>query len=422
MKLIYNIGNTLYWWLIHVVSAFNQKAKLFVEGRKEWQQKLKSDFQENQAPVAWFHCASLGEFEQGRPVIEAFRERFQEYKVLLTFFSPSGYEIRKDYSYADWIYYLPMDGHKNANYFVEQTQPTIAFFVKYEFWHHYIHQLHSRDIPILSFSTIFRKDQIFFKSWGTFNRNILKKIYHFFVQTDTSQQLLDQIGISQHSLTGDTRFDRVFQICLQKKRLPKIEHFKHNELCLVIGSSWKQDLDVIGQVLDTFTFALKVIIAPHEIDEKTLQTTEGYFKSKQTVRYSQLDNLKSSNAEVLIIDNIGMLSSIYSYADFAYIGGAFGKGLHNTLEAATFGVPIFFGNKKYQKFQEAVDMVAQESAFAVSNANEFRLALEKVHLNKSLRKQLSDKNASYVKENLGATKEIIDFCSKILQKDKKNAR
>ena len=364
--------------------------------------------------TAWFHCASLGEFEQGRPVLEKFRETFPDYKIVLTFFSPSGYEIRKNYEGADFICYLPFDTPSNSREFIEKINPSIAFFVKYEFWYNYFRILHEKQIPIISFSTIFIPNQVFFKWYGGFYRNILKYINHIFVQNLSSLQLMQNIGIQNATVGGDTRFDRVKQIADARKSLPIIEQFKDGKPLLIIGSCWQEDFAVIAPFLNNFTKDLKVIIAPHEIHEKEIESWRTELKAS-SVRYSELSmntfftNTQSLIPNTLFINNIGMLSSLYQYADFAWIGGSYGKGLHNILEAATFGLPIFFGDKNYKKFQEAVDLEQLTGAKAIRDTEEFKLEFEKLYDNIEVRKQKSDISRKYVEENLGGTDKIIEY-------------
>ncbi|MEQ8424019.1 MAG: glycosyltransferase N-terminal domain-containing protein [Cyclobacteriaceae bacterium] len=373
---------------------------------------MKSAFQSEAAPLAWVHCASLGEFEQGRPIIERFKDEFPSYKILLTFFSPSGYEVRKNYALADYIFYLPWDTPDNARKFVELTKPQIAFFVKYEFWHNYIKTLEAHRIPILSVSSIFRPDQIFFKSYGGFFRRILERFNHFFVQNEKSEELLNKIGISNTSTAGDTRFDRVDQIVSQSKEIEIAQKFKNGENVFVVGSCWPEDLEVLAPHINSNAGKLKFIIAPHELKESFLVEIENAL-SVETVRYSEVDTNVDS-ADVMIIDNVGMLSALYRYGEYAYVGGAFGKGLHNILEAACYGVPIFFGNKNYLKFREAQDLIVRGGAFEVSDYADFKTKYESL-INRPENYLLAcEVTKEYVAENLGATKKILDHCHKLL--------
>jgi 3-deoxy-D-manno-octulosonic-acid transferase len=444
---LYNLSIYLYHLIIWIVSPFNKKAKLWIKGRglgiRDWglgektSQSLIPNSPIPNPQIAWFHCASLGEFEQGRPVIEKYKETFPDNKIVLTFFSPSGYEVRKNYEGADFICYLPSDTPSNAKDFIEKINPSIAFFVKYEFWYNYLRILHEKQIPVISFSAIFRADQMFFKWNGGFYRNILRCFNHIFVQNQLSIELLQSVGIENVTVGGDTRFDRVKQIAEARKSLPIIEQFKDGKPLLIIGSCWQEDFAVIAPFLNNFAKDLKVIIAPHEIHESEIESWRKEFKG-DSIRYSEIEAPRSvgrpapeggvfesenvveappsgagrptlRGASILFIDNIGMLSSLYQYADFAWIGGAYGKGLHNILEAATFGLPIFFGNKNYQKFQEAVDLERLTGAKAISNTLEFANEFQKLYHDLTLRKQKSDIIKKYVEENTGGTEKIITY-------------
>jgi 3-deoxy-D-manno-octulosonic-acid transferase len=409
--LLYNLSIRLYQWLLWLISPFHAKARKWIEGRKNIFDKIDRAFKGNQAPVAWFHCASLGEFEQGRPVIEAYRLRYPGHRVLLTFFSPSGYEIRKNYAGADFIFYLPVDTAWNAARFVSITQPKIAFFVKYEFWYHYLHTLHNQAVPILSISSIFRPEQLFFKPYGGFYRNWLRYFTHLFVQNERSRELLDSIGIQNVGVAGDTRFDRVRQVYEARKEIPLAAAFKNGQPLLVIGSSWPADTEVLIPFLNEFAGPLKVIIAPHEIHENELQALQKGLKGK-SMRYSQATAATVPEADVLMIDNIGMLSSLYQYGEFAYIGGGFGTGIHNILEAATFGMPLFFG-PNHQRFQEAVDLIRLGAAFPVRQTADFKKAFLPLFQNEKERAGKAETTRQYVFERTGATRQIMDYVAKI---------
>lgn len=431
-----------YWQGIKLASPFNEKAYLFKEGRKNWKTELQTKFERIKQPVAWFHCASLGEFEQGRPLIEAFKEHYPKYKILLTFFSPSGYEIRKNYDKADIIMYLPMDTQKNAEFFIETVKPKIVFFIKYEFWHHFIEQTHKRKIPLLSVSTIFRDDQHFFRGKNrkdgksNFSVKMLERFTHFFVQNEHSKELLNSITIQNVSVAGDTRFDRVATIVAQRKELPILEKFVGQNKLLVVGSCWQEDIEVLAPAFKNLrkestennlkskvndeSLKTKLVIASHQIGETDLKKIEKAFDFLIIQRYSNvnLNDTRSiqdlKKADLLLIDNIGLLSSIYSYGDVAYIGGAFGKGLHNILEAATYGMPIIFGNKNYQKFGEAMDLLEKKGAFSISNEKELEILLKKLFKDDYFREQINEITREYVTQNTGATKQIMDFCKTIL--------
>ncbi len=415
-SLLYTTSIRAYSALLGLVAPFNPKARQWVEGREDWLPKLREKIADNTAPVAWFHAASLGEFEQGRPVMEAFREQYPDYKIVLTFFSPSGYAVRKNYAGADFIVYLPADTPENARDFVLLVKPQLVFFIKYEFWANYLHELRAARIPILSFSAIFRPNQLFFKPWGGFYRELLTCFAYILVQNNESEQLLRGIGITQVTNAGDTRFDRVAQVAAARKDISIVAEFKMNEAnepqpLLVIGSAWQADMDVLIPFLNSFEQPLKVIIAPHEIHDAEIERWRSQL-TKPSVRYSEAKTTQSSNHSVtqsLFIDNIGMLSSLYQYGEFAYIGGAFGKGLHNILEAATFGVPIFFG-PNYSKFQEAVDLIQEGGAFSVQDTRSLTEVFQQQYTDRANAAQVS---RDYVQRNIGATAKVMEVVKEI---------
>ncbi len=411
MTLFYNIGLSFLRLGFRVGALFLPKAKAFVDGRKNLFQEIEKAFQDQQGQVVWIHCASLGEFEQGRPVIESLKKERPSVKVLLTFFSPSGYEVRKNYKEADYVFYLPWDTSSNAEKFISLTNPTVAIFVKYEFWYHYSMELKSRNIPTISISSIFRDEQLFFKPHGGFYRRILRNFSHFFVQNKGSLALLNSIGIDQCTLAGDTRFDRVNAIVQNGEEIPIAQVFKAREKIVVVGSCWAEDLEVLTPLINEGK--VKFIIAPHEITETFLQNIERSVRGK-AIRYSKAANQNLEDYQVLIIDNVGLLSRLYRYGEFAYVGGAFGKGLHNILEAACYGIPIFFGNKSYQRFQEAKDLIHRGGAFAVGNHLELKEKFEMLNFPENFL-PACEVTRAYVVENLGATEKIMDYCRKLLK-------
>ncbi len=413
MVVLYNLSILLLKTGIRIAGFFHPKARAFVTGRKGVFQKLNAKFAHNTRPVVWFHCASLGEFEQARPLIETVKGEYPNFTILLTFFSPSGYEIRKNYQYADEVAYLPLDTAANARRFVTIVKPAMAIFIKYEFWYHYSQVLKEKNIPMLSTSSIFRKDQMFFKGGvGNFYRRILQNFTHFFVQNNESEKLLRSIGITNVTISGDTRFDRVHQIVQKADRIPIAEKFKGDSHVFVIGSSWEEDLDVLIPFINERR--LKFIIAPHEISEQSITDIENALQVK-SIRYSVAEKENPEEADVLIIDNIGLLSRLYRYGEFAYIGGAYGKGLHNILEAACYGVPILFGNKNYQKFQEAVDLINRGGAFEVKDYPDLKKKYEMLNVPSSFL-LACDVTRQYVEENLGATDRIMSYCRPLLSK------
>jgi 3-deoxy-D-manno-octulosonic-acid transferase len=361
--------------------------------------------------VVWVHCASLGEFEQGRPVIEALKREFPRYKILLTFFSPSGYEVRKNYAQADYVFYLPLDTPGNAKRWVETVRPRLAIFVKYEFWLNYSRELKRKNLPLISVSTIFRPSQVFFQSYGKTFRGILKNFNYFFVQTHESANLLKSIGINNYLLAGDTRFDRVYQITQSPEEIPVAKRFKGIEKVMVAGSCWPEDIDVLAPFINEKQ--LKFIVAPHEIGGDFITSIQKVMEVK-SILYSQATEIQNlDDYQVLIIDNVGMLSRLYRYGEFAYVGGAFGKGLHNILEAACYGIPIFFGNKNYQKFNEANDLIMRGGAFEINDFSELKEKYEMVNMPETFL-LACEVTRSYVEENLGATEKIISYCRKLL--------
>ncbi len=400
----------IYW----LASFFHPKAKLFVRGRKAQKQLLEKAFANQHDNVIWIHAASLGEFEQGRPVIEALKIELPAYKILLTFFSPSGYEVRKKYAFADWVFYLPWDTKANAAQWVNLINPSLAIFIKYEFWYNYSNELAKQKIPTISISSIFREDQLFFRSYGKFYRSILNNFSHFFVQNTRSKELLNSIGINNVTITGDTRFDRVFQVSQVLKDIPHVKNFKGSQKVMVAGSCWPEDFEVLSPLINEQQHQLKFIIAPHEINEGFLNTIEKSTKGK-SIRFSAITNeIDLESFQVLLIDNVGMLSHLYQYGEFAYVGGGFGKGIHNILEAATFGVPIFFGNKNYLKFQEASDLIMRGGAFEIENYFELKKMYERFILFPENFLLACDVTRNYVKENIGATEKIVAYCKSIL--------
>lgn len=406
MSLLYNIGIFLYGLAVRLASPFNEKAKQFVIGRQNWQKNL-LDKCNGDASYIWFHCASLGEFEQGRPVIEEIRKQFPQYKIVLTFFSPSGYEIRKNYEGADIICYLPPDTRKNAFTFIDLIKPEKVFFVKYEFWFHYINELSRRKIPLFIVSAIFRENQLFFKNSipGKWYRKMLFQFEHIFIQNEQSETLLKSIGVSKFTIAGDTRFDRVAAIASSAKQFPDVKKFVGGKLTIIAGSTWKPDEELLTAFINK-SHNLKFIIAPHEVAPTNINRIHQLLK-KKVISYSKSQNSDLSDFDVLIIDSIGILSSLYQYGNLAYIGGGFGVGIHNILEAATFKLPILFG-PNYTKFKEAVDLVEMKGAFPISDFNDLEGALNLLVEDKNELKKASEVCQKYVEKNVGSTKLIIN--------------
>ncbi len=408
IKLFYNLFTSLYPTGAKLLALFNnKKAKLWIEGRKDVFSYLHSKFDGNTKPVIWFHCASLGEFEQGKPVMEALKSLYPQHQLLITFFSPSGYEIRKNYAGANAICYLPMDGKENAQKLIQITKPALVVFVKYEFWYSYLTEIKKHHIPLLLVSALFRKSQPFFKAYGGFHKNMLRCFTHIFVQNQTSLDLLHSTSINNGSISGDTRFDRVLQTANHFEPLPLIEQFCQNKKVLVAGSTWTED----DEELDHFVIhhpTMRFVIAPHDISEERLQECERLYK--HTIRYSGLENTAIGNdVNTLIIDNIGMLSRIYFYADIAYIGGAFGgDGIHNILEAAVFAKPVVFG-PEHDNFPETDDLIEEGGAFSVNNALELETILNKLLTDEAFKANAGKASGAFVKRNAGATQQIIAY-------------
>ncbi|GAA4821426.1 3-deoxy-D-manno-octulosonic acid transferase [Algivirga pacifica] len=407
-KWSYALGIIMYRWVLGIISPFHKKAKLFVKGRKGQITALESFFQGNKQRVVWVHCASLGEFEQGRPIIEALKQQAPDIKILLTFYSPSGYEVRKDYPYADYCTYMPLDTPSNAREFIEVVNPSLAIFVKYEFWYYHLRELKEREIPVFSVSSIFRQDQVYFKPHALFYRKTLELISHFYVQDKTSGALLSSIGIDRWDVAGDSRFDRVIELVEQRKDIPIVQKFTQQTFTLVIGSSWTKDLKHIAPLLNAWEEPLKLIIAPHEIEERSLQETEAFFPDKQIIRFSAMnEGADWRGADILLIDNIGMLTSLYQYGSLAYIGGAFGKGLHNILEAATYGIPVIFG-PKYDKFNEAKEIIASKGGFSIDGEEAFEKIFVALYHDEIKRLRAGKQAEMYVQSKVGATEKVLE--------------
>lgn len=407
MLVIYNIALALYGLLLRLLAPFVPKAAAWVAGRRGLLAHIRQTIGTDATPRVWFHCASLGEFEQGRPLLEAYRKAHPDTKLVLTFFSPSGYEIRKNWPGADYIFYLPLDTRGNARAFLDVVQPRLVVFVKYEFWYHFLNETHRRGIPAIVVSAIFRTEQVFFQPWGGFFRRILTRFAHIFTQNEASAELLRNIGLTQVCVAGDTRFDTVVATAAALPRaLPIVDAFVADGApVLVVGSSWPEDLPALTPLLRRYQNDLRVLVAPHEISETNLRLVEEALPG-QVVRYSQADAATVAQARILLFDNVGLLSQLYRFGQYAYIGGAFGKGLHNTLEAAAFGLPLFFG-PTYAKFQEAVELVALKCAFPVQNAAELEAAFTYLWHNEDARLRLQDATLDYVHGQAGATRTIM---------------
>ncbi len=415
--MIYNIVIYFVLWGIAIASLFNEKVRKMWRGEREAFKILKQKVDPN-AKYIWFHAASLGEFEQGRPLMERIRKDYPQYKILLTFYSPSGYEVRKNYEGADIICYMPVDTRLNAIRFLRLVRPVMAFFIKYEFWSNFLHILKHRNIPTYSVSSIFREDQVFFKWYGRNYAGVLKCFTRFFVQNEESKRLLEGIGITAVDVVGDTRFDRVLQIKEAAKQLPICEAFRtgvassqsadvphHDFKVFVAGSSWPPDENIFIPFFNEHK-DWRLLIAPHVIAEEHLKLILSLIKGKKVVRYTQTTPEEAAEADVLIIDCFGLLSSMYNYGDVAYIGGGFGVGIHNTLEAAVWNMPVIFGPNN-KKFQEAQDLLKSGGGFEINTYEDFSGLMSSLMNDETFLKQAGDKAGTFVAHLAGATDKVL---------------
>lgn len=415
--MIYNIVIYFVLWGIAIASLFNEKVRKMWRGEREAFKILKQKVDPN-AKYIWFHAASLGEFEQGRPLMERIRKDYPQYKILLTFYSPSGYEVRKNYEGADIICYMPVDTRLNAIRFLRLVRPVMAFFIKYEFWSNFLHILKHRNIPTYSVSSIFREDQVFFKWYGRNYAGVLKCFTRFFVQNEESKRLLEGIGITAVDVVGDTRFDRVLQIKEAAKQLPICEAFRtgvassqsadvphHDFKVFVAGSSWPPDENIFIPFFNEHK-DWRLLIAPHVIAEEHLKLILSLIKGKKVVRYTQTTPEEAAKADVLIIDCFGLLSSMYNYGDVAYIGGGFGVGIHNTLEAAVWNMPVIFGPNN-KKFQEAQGLLKSGGGFEINTYEDFSGLMSSLMNDETFLKQAGDKAGAFVAHLAGATDKVL---------------
>lgn len=406
MITIYTILTQLAQQLLNLIALFNPKIKLFVEGRKNVLQHLNQHITPNDKTI-WIHCASLGEFEQGLPIIDNLKKVFPSHKIVLTFFSPSGYEVKKNSGAANVITYLPLDTKTNARNFINVVHPEFAIFVKYEFWPNYLAELKNQNIDTYLVSGIFRKEQAFFKWFGKPMRKSLKTFTHFFVQNEVSEQLLHNINFKNTTLSGDTRFDRVVEILSRDNSLEYIKQFKNDKPTIVYGSSWPEDEAIYLDAINTSSKTVKHIIAPHNINIQQIEKLKRNI-SKSVILYSEMTGKNLANYDVFIIDTIGVLTKIYSYADIAFVGGGFKTGLHNTLEPATFGIPIVIG-PLFEKFQEAKDLVNLKGLLVVNSKTEYLTTIEQLLNSENLRTATGNINQTYVTEKAGATGKIMRY-------------
>ena len=411
MQYLYNILIYCIGFVLSIVAFFNIKIKKGVLGRKETFSILNSELIPTDQTI-WLHCASLGEYEQGLPVFELLRKDFPKHKIIISFFSPSGYEIRKHTPIADIAVYLPLDTKSNAKQFLELVHPELVVFVKYEIWPNFLYELKSRQIKTILISALFRENQIFFKTYGAWMRNALSAFSHIFVQKEKTKELLNAHHFNNVSVANDTRFDRVFNQLKTDNTIDFIEEFKNNKLCIVFGSTWSEGENFITSYINQTVYPnIKFIIAPHNIKDKQINILKNSI-DKKVILYSEHQGSNLREADVFIVNTIGMLSKIYNYADIAYVGGAIGKtGLHNTLEPATFGVPIIIGNN-YKKFPEASEMKANGGLFSIANYIEFKTILDKLVENKNFRIESGQLNRNYIQKNTGAVIQIINYLRK----------
>jgi 3-deoxy-D-manno-octulosonic-acid transferase len=410
MRIIYKIGIHLYFILILLVAPFNIKARRWLRGRRGIWRKIRQNIKPGDS-VVWVHCASLGEFEQGRPIVEEIRKCMPGKKILLTFFSPSGYELRKNYEGADCVTYMPLDTRINAWLFMNLVKPEMAFFIKYDYWYYFLRTLKKKKIPAYIVSAKFRRDQVFFKWYGKWYREVLKFFTILFVQNEESRRLLNVIGIKNVEVAGDTRFDRVFNLSHRTVDYPWLESFTGGKKVIIAGSTWERDEQLLISYINNSDHNIRFILAPHEIDERKLMRIIESI-DHPTVRFTDNDKSSYLNAKVLIVDTIGHLSSLYRYGKIAYIGGGFGKGIHNILEAATYGLPVVFG-PNYRKFLEAVEMIDKKAAFSINNFEELKSTLDLLTSDEKLLINCSHLAKSYIESNLGATRTIIDLAMQV---------
>lgn len=411
LRFMYNILVIMVWNSLKVVALFQPKIKLFVSGRRNTFQEIKTKRSPNKKAI-WMHVASLGEFEQGLPILERLKQDYPQHQIILTFFSPSGFEVKKNSSIADIITYLPMDTMLNTKLFLDLVHPEIAVFVKYEIWPNYLLQLRKRGIPTFLVSAIFSQRQVFFKPFGAFMRKSLEAFSHFFVQDETSEQLLQSIGHNNVSVCGDTRLDRVSEILKRDNHLDFMEAFKNGTLCFVAGSTWPEDEEILIDYINNTSAEIKFVIAPHEIKEAHIVKIITALQ-KKVIRYSKLGNENLFEFDVLVVDMIGLLTKIYSYADIAYVGGGFATGLHNTMEPAVFGVPILIGSQ-YKGFKEAEALVKNGGIRSVSNKEEFTAFMGKLTSDPNLIETMGIINSNYITANKGAADLITGHISTYL--------
>ena len=419
MILLYQIGIFLYFLGITIASPFNKKASLFIKGRKKLILRIKKEVKGCDVPIIWIHCASVGEFEQARPIIETYKKGGGEKKIFLTFFSPSGYQLRKNYKYADWVFYMPKDSLLNAYLFLDAVKPCEAIFIKYEYWYNFLFELNRRSIPTYIVSAIYRPRQAFFRWYGSMFRQMLSFYTLIFVQDKPSKDLLAKINVNNVVVSGDTRFDRVFAVAKENttKDNDIVKRFSDGGMTVVAGSTWEKDEIIISKTMQNFP-GLKLVLVPHEVREDHISAIFQYFAGYKMVRYSKCINDISlvDDAQILVMDCVGLLSSLYKYGRFAYIGGGFGVGIHNILEAAAYGCPIVFG-PNYRKFKEAHDLIELKGAFSFSKESELKSLFSSLISEKPAEISFSRSSQiakEYVESHLGATDTVLREINKSL--------
>lgn len=412
MRFLYNFSIRFFGFLVLLASPFNAKAKQWHKGRTGLLKKIKKEVNP-QEKLIWFHCASLGEFEQGRPVIETVKSTFSDHKIILTFFSPSGYEVRKNYDGADYIYYLPADTAVNARKFIQFVRPRMVFFIKYEFWFNYINELHKHKIPLFIVSAIFRRSQYFFKPGAGWARRQLQKVTYFFVQNEESLNLLSQVNVFHAEVSGDTRFDRVVELEKEDVRFPQVNLFKIDKKLLMAGSTWPADEDVLKEWITNSQHNFKLVIAPHVVSKERIAQLQTKFSDFNPILFSDLNRENEELSKVLILDSMGKLAYLFRYASIAYIGGGFGAGIHNTLEASTYGLPVFFG-PNFTHFKEAVEMTELGCAFPISNSDQLSATVDDFQIDEAQYLNACVLAKKYVSEHAGATGKVIEKAKEYL--------
>ena len=410
MSPFYTLAIRVFGLLAWVAARFRRPARLWVEGRRGWYRSLREDIR-GKENVVWFHAASLGEFEQGRPIIERVREEYPDHPILLTFFSPSGYEVRKNFDKVDCVHYLPLDTPGNARKFLDVVQPKIAVFIRYEYWYNFLRAMFRRHIPVIMVSSIFREDQIFFKPYGEWFRKALRRVSHFFVQNQESLALLESIGVENKDLSGDTRFDRVWDAAQDKREFPLVERFLAGGTCLMAGSTWPFDDRLLKEIVPAFP-DLKFVIVPHHVDEANIRRITDLFEGEVAL-YTRGEDQELENRQILVVDTIGILTYLYRVADLTYIGDGFGAGIHSIMEPAAFGMPIFFG-PNYHNFQEAVDLVERKGVFAVKDQKELVEGIRRFADDERARQAVGRICREYIQEKRGATDRVMIGLRKFL--------